>query len=196
MTTIEIYSNIDELSDKIYELRAEGVKDSNMTVVAKNRFKATFLRYTKVPFRKADGTMWDKVAAKFLDENSEERVLGQLNLTGDDHQKFKTAVDNGDILLLVRSEEEKTKQSEEAAGQLVTQEDALRASDSDADLPVKAGETKDEAANKKAAKKKHDSYMNAAEIIHEDGNKRTVEMNGKSFTIVNMNHELKDTEEK
>ena len=42
MTTIEIYSNTDALSDKIYELRAEGVKDSNMTVVAKDRLKQHF----------------------------------------------------------------------------------------------------------------------------------------------------------
>src|SRR5699024_6779514 len=127
MTTIEIYSNTNELSDKIYSLRAEGVKDNNMTVVAKDRFDAAFLRYTRVPFKKADGTMWDKVAAKFLDENSKERVAEQLNLTGEAHSKFRNAVDNGDILLLVRTEEEKTKQEEAAAGDLETQSEAMKA---------------------------------------------------------------------
>lgn len=192
MTTIEIYSNANELSDKIYGLRAEGVKDSNMTVVAKDRFDAAFLRYTRVPFRKADGTMWDKIAAKFLDENSKERVAGQLNLTGEEHSKFRAAVDSGKILLLVRSEEEKVKQDEAAARNLQTQDETMKTAEVQPDHPLQIEH--DEAAPKAKAKKKHNSYMDAAQIIHEDGNRRTVEHEGKSFTIVNMKEELTDTE--
>src|SRR5699024_11549197 len=110
-----------------YSLCAEGVNDNNMSVVDKDRIDATFLRYTRVPFKKADGTMWDKVAAKFLDENSKERVAEQLNLTGEDHTKFRNAVDNGEILLLVRTEEEKAKQEEAAAGDIETQSEAMKA---------------------------------------------------------------------
>lgn len=196
MTTIEIYSNTDALSDKIYELRAEGVKDSNMTVVAKDRFKATFLRYTRVPFKKADGTMWDKVAAKFLDENSKARVANQLNLTGEDYSKYRDAVDNGDILLLVRTEEDKIKQTEDNAGELITQDDVLKAQETHTDQPMQLEDSNHprQSENSKSAKRKHDSYMDAAQIIHEDGNRRTVELEGKSFTIVNMKEELTDTE--
>ncbi|CAD2071031.1 hypothetical protein GCM10007275_16250 [Jeotgalicoccus coquinae] len=190
MTTIEIFSNADELSDKIYGLRAEGVKDSNMTVVAKDRFDATFLRYTRVPFRKADGTMWDKVAAKFLDEDSKERVAQQLNLTGEDHSKFREAIDSGRILLLVRSEEDKVKQDEEAAGHPKTQDETMRAAEVQRDQPLQIEH--DETASKAKAKKKHDSYMDAAQIIHEDGSRRVVQHEGKSFTIVNMKEELTD----
>lgn len=43
MTTIKKYSNINDLSDKIYQLRADGVKDTDMMVVSKDRFQATFL---------------------------------------------------------------------------------------------------------------------------------------------------------
>ncbi|HBV22849.1 MAG TPA: hypothetical protein DEB42_03545 [Jeotgalicoccus sp.] len=193
MTTIEIYSNTSELSDKIYELRAKGVKDSNMTVVAKDRFKATFLRYTRVPFKKADGTMWDKVAAKFLDENREERVASQLNLTGEDHATFREAIDSGKILLLVRSEEEKVKQDETAAGEPATQNQALKAYGMQSEQPLQI--EKDTEETKTKAKKKHDSYMDAAEIIHEDGSRRTVELEGKSFTIVNMKEELSETDD-
>lgn len=193
MTTIEIYSNTSELSDKIYELRAEGVKDSNMTVVAKDRFKATFLRYTRVPFKKADGTMWDKVAAKFLGENREERVAEQLNLTGKDHAGFRAAIDSGKILLLVRSEEEKVKQDEERADNPSTQEEALKLYGLQSEQPLQIEKDPEETTAK--AKKKHDSYMDAAEIIHQDGNRRTVELEGKSFTIVNMKEELSDTDD-
>lgn len=193
MTTIEIYSNTSELSDKIYELRAEGVKDSNMTVVAKDRFKATFLRYTRVPFKKADGTMWDRVAAKFLDENREERVASQLNLTGEDHATFREAIDSGKILLLVRSEEEKVKQDEAAAGEPATQNQALKAYGMQSEQPLQI--EKDTEETKTKAKKKHDSYMDAAEIIREDGSRRTVELEGKSFTIVNMKEELSETDD-
>lgn len=193
MTTIEIYSNTSELSDKIYELRAEGVKDSNMTVVAKDRFKATFLRYTRVPFKKADGTMWDKVAAKFLDENSKERVAAQLNLTGEDHAKFREAIDSGDILLIVRTEAEKVQQDEDAAGEPTTQEEVLKAQGLHSEQPLQIKTDLKETTAK--SQKKHDSYMDSAEIIHQDGNRRTVELEGKSFTIVNMKEEQSDTDE-
>ena len=193
MTTIEIYSNTNELSDKIYSLRAEGVKDNNMTVVAKDRFDAAFLRYTRVPFKKADGTMWDKVAAKFLDENSKERVAEQLNLTEEDHSKFRNAVDNGDILLLVRTEEEKTKQEEAAAGDLETQSEAMKSYGLQSEQPLQIEKTPEETKDK--AKKKHDSYTDAAQIIREDGSRRTVELEGKSFTIVNLKEELIETED-
>lgn len=197
MTTIEIYSNTSELSDKIYTLRAEGVKDSNMTVVAKERFTAAFLRYTQVPFKKADGTMWDKAAAKFLDENSEERVASQLNLTDGDHAKFREAVDSGKILLLVRSEEEKVKQDEDAADNPETQEQAIKAYglQSEQPLQVEKAPDSDSQDTRTQVKKKHDSSMNTAKIIHEDGNKRTVELEGRSFTIVNMKEELSETDE-
>ncbi|QQD84517.1 general stress protein [Jeotgalicoccus sp. ATCC 8456] len=115
MTTIEKFSNIDDLSDKIYELRADGVKDKDMITVAKDRFKATVLRYTNVGFKKADGNMWDKVAAKFLDENSTDRVFDQLDLSSDELNTFKAAVDNGQILLLVRESAVKETKKEKAA---------------------------------------------------------------------------------
>lgn len=182
MTTIEIYSDIDTLSDKIYELRADGVKDENMTVVAKDRLDANVLRYTRVPFRKATGTMWDKIAAKFLDENSEQRVTEQLNLTGEDNAEYRKAIDEGQIILLVRSKNEVVDAVEETSGSFETQDQVLEASGSKTEVPVKAT----------TRKKKHGSYMDAAEIIHEDGNKRIVSTGDHTFTIVNMKHELNE----
>ena len=104
MTTIKKYSNINDLSDKIYQLRADGVKDTDMMVVSKDRFQATFFRYTNVGFKKANGNMWDTVAAKFLDEIREERVLNQLKDVDLNQQDFKDSIDNGEILLIVRDE--------------------------------------------------------------------------------------------
>ena len=80
--------------------------------------------------------MWDKVAAKFLDENSKARVANQLNLTGEDYSKYRDAVDNGDILLLVRTEEDKIKQTEDNAGELITQDDVLKAQETHTDQPM------------------------------------------------------------
>lgn len=186
MTTIEIYSDIDTLSDKIYELRADGVKDHNMTVVAKDRLDSNALRYTRVPFRKATGTMWDKVAAKFLDEDSKQRVVKQLNLTGRDNAEYRRALDDGQIILLVRSKEDETDALEESEGPLETQDEALELSSSHTEVAVKATPLK--------PKKKHANYMDRAEIIHEDGNKRIVSTGNHKFTIVNMKHELTEEE--
>lgn len=182
MTTIEVYSDIDTLSDKIYELRADGVTDDNMTVVAKDRLDANVLRYTRVPFRKATGTMWDKVAAKFLDEDSKQRVAEQLNLTGGENAEYRRALDDGQIILLIRSKEDEADALQESEGSLETQDQTSEASGSHTEVAVKA--------TTPTPKKKHANYMARAEIIHEDGNQRIVSTGNHKFTIVNMKHEL------
>lgn len=180
MTTIEIYSNIDALSDKIYELRADGVKDKNMIVVAKKRLDATFLRYTSVPFRKSNGTMWDRIAAKFLNEDSGARVVQRLKLTGEDHAPYREAIDNGSIILLVRSGEDEVEAIEDEQGELKTQDQALKA----------YGLQSEKTLQHEMPKKKHDAGSEKTEIIHEEGNKRIVSDGDNAFTIVNMKHEL------
>src|SRR5699024_4197229 len=104
MTTIKKYSNINDLSDKIYQLGEEDVKDTDMMVVSKDRLQATFFRYKNVGFKKANGNMWDTVAAKFSDENREERVLNQSKDVDLNQQDYKDSIDNGEILLNVRDE--------------------------------------------------------------------------------------------
>lgn len=188
MTKIEIYSNSNALSDRIYELRADGVKDKNMTVVANNRIDATFLRYTRIPFKKADGTMWDKIAAKFLDEDSERRVTERLKLTGQDNASYRKAIDDGEIILLVRSlddEIEEIKEEEGSPDTPDTQDQVLQT----------YGLQSEKSLQHEEPKKKRDNRMDKAEIIHEDGDKRTVSLDGKLFTIVNMKHELKEKNE-
>lgn len=235
MTTIEKFSNIDELSDKIYALRADGVKDKDMITVAKDRFKATVLRYTNVGFKKADGNMWDKVAAKFLDENSTERVFGQLDLSSDELNTFKSAVDHGDILLLVREPEVKETKEEKGyvprqnedhlkkakAKQEAEAEEKKQAASVEDAGGVDAGSKDNEQQNegrkdnnnsgaidvssyqnklepmtsekdikrnsqKAAAKEKHDNFMDAAEIIQEDGSRRTVSINDLEHTVIDL----------
>lgn len=223
MTNIEKFSNIDDLSDKIYELRADGVKDKDMITVAKDRFKATVLRYTNVGFKKADGNMWDKVAAKFLEENSTERVFGQLDLSSDELNTFKSAVDNGQILLLVRepavkeTKEEKTavprqnedhlrKAEEKKAAKeqtQVTQETDTNQKEKNSDqssgtIDVSAYQNKLDPmtsekdikrnSQKAEAKEKHDNLMDAAEIVQEDGSRRTVSISDVEHTVVDLDN--------
>lgn len=180
MTTIEIYSNIDALNDKIYELRADGIKDKNMIVVAKDRLNATFLRYTRVPFKKSNGTMWDKIAAKFLEEDSGDRVVQRLKLTGEDYAPYREAIDSGNIILLVRSGEDEVIEDEQ--GELKTQDQVLKAFDLQSEKTLQH----------ETSKKKHDTDIEKTKIIHEEGNKRTVSDGDNAFTIVNMKHELSE----
>lgn len=221
MTTIEKFSNIDDLSDKIYELRADGVKDKDMITVAKNRFKATVLRYTNVGFKKADGNMWDKVAAKFLDENSTERVFGQLDLSSDELNTFKTAVDNGQILLLVREpavketkeekatiprqnedhlrkaeEKKETREQNQSARETETnQKESSNQSSGKIDVsayqnkldPMTSEKDIKRNSQKAEAKEKHDNFMDAAEIIQEDGSRRTVSISDVEHTVIDLN---------
>lgn len=199
MTTIKKYSNINDLSDKIYQLRADGVKDTDMMVVSKDRFQATFFRYTNVGFKKANGNMWDTVAAKFLDENREERVLNQLKGVDLNQQDFKDSIDNGEILLIVRDEKnqnvDKTNEREDKKvlpyNSTVDVSNAKEDDTNQSEVTNKHGITDAKKVNQQKAhaeaKKKHDSYMDAAEIVEEDGSRRTVSLDDNTFTIIDMN---------
>ncbi|MCD2137811.1 DUF2382 domain-containing protein [Salinicoccus halitifaciens] len=101
MSKIEKFKSEQELVGRIEQLRAEGVRDDEITVFSKDSLENTSLNYTDVNFKDAEGSAWDKFAAFFTSEEPEERVMKDLNLSESEQQEYINAMQAGDILLYV-----------------------------------------------------------------------------------------------
>ncbi|SOC43560.1 DUF2382 domain-containing protein [Salinicoccus kekensis] len=101
MSKIEKFKSEQELVGRIEQLRAEGVRDDEITVFSQDSLENTSLNYTDVNFKDAEGSAWDKFAAFFTSEEPEERVMKDLNLSESEQQEYINAMQAGDILLYV-----------------------------------------------------------------------------------------------
>lgn len=101
MSKIEKFKSEQELVGRIEQLRAEGVRDDEITVFSQDSLENTSLNYTDVNFKDAEGSAWDKFAAFFTSEEPEERVMKNLNLSESEQQEYINAMQAGDILLYV-----------------------------------------------------------------------------------------------
>ncbi len=101
MSKLEKFKSEQELVGKIEQLRAEGVRDEEITVFSKDSLENTSLNYTDVNFKNAEGSAWDKFASFFTAEEPEERVMKDLNLSESEQQEYMSAMQAGDILLHV-----------------------------------------------------------------------------------------------
>lgn len=103
MSKFEVFDDEQQLSRRIDQLRIDDIKDEDITVVSNDRLdNHSIIYYTSVNFKKSHGTLWDRFASKFGDEDSSGRVIDQLNLTGADKAKYDKALDDGSILLFVK----------------------------------------------------------------------------------------------
>lgn len=101
MNKLEVFNDEIQVLRHIDQLRIKDVKDEDITVVYKDGFRRHTLRYPHVNFKKANGTLWDRLVAKVGDQNSEARVFNELNLTEEEVNKYQDTVDNGAFLLFV-----------------------------------------------------------------------------------------------
>ncbi|CAM4324800.1 DUF2382 domain-containing protein [Lacicoccus alkaliphilus] len=101
MSKMEKFKSEQELVGRIEQLRADGVRDDEITVFSKDSLENTSLNYTDVNFKDAEGSAWDKFAAFFTSEEPEERVMKDMNLSESEQQEYINAMQAGDILLYV-----------------------------------------------------------------------------------------------
>lgn len=101
MSKMEKFKSEQELVGRIEQLRADGVRDDEITVFSKDSLENTSLNYTEVNFKDAEGSAWDKFAAFFTSEEPEERVMKDMNLSESEQQEYINAMQAGDILLYV-----------------------------------------------------------------------------------------------
>ncbi|SDK75955.1 general stress protein [Lacicoccus qingdaonensis] len=103
MSKFEVFDDEQQLSRRIDQLRLDDIKDEDITVVANDRpDKHSIIYYTSVNFIISHGTLWDRFASKFGDEDTSDRVMDKLDLSGADKAKYDKALDDGSILLFVK----------------------------------------------------------------------------------------------
>lgn len=103
MSQFEVFNDEEQLFRRIDQLRIDDVKDEDITVVSDDRLdNHSIIYYTSVNFKKSQGTLWDRFASKFGDDDAGTRVTEQLNLSGVDKVKYDKALDEGSILLFVK----------------------------------------------------------------------------------------------
>lgn len=101
MRKIETFATQEELLRRIEQLKAEGVVENAMTVVADKDMEGDALDYTEVNFKAAEGSAWDKIASWFTEDEPEDRVISDLELNAEEEATYKSALDRGDFLLYV-----------------------------------------------------------------------------------------------
>lgn len=101
MKKFEVVNEETSVLRLIDKLRIEDVKDNSITVVYKEGFKHSTLRYAEVNFKKSSGNLWDRFVAKVGDSAAEKRVFNALDLSQDEREKYQSLVDNGAFLVFV-----------------------------------------------------------------------------------------------
>lgn len=113
MSKIEKFKSEQELVGRIEQLRADGVRDEDISVFSRDSLENTSLNYTDVNFKNAEGSAWDKFAAFFTSEEPEERVMKDLNLSESEREEYVSAMQDGDILLYVSESTPSTSEGSE-----------------------------------------------------------------------------------
>lgn len=105
MRKIESYGSPEQVKERILQLREEGVSEDAITVVAKEGLHDTAFNDYDVNFKKAEGSAWDKFVSFFTGEDSEDRVVEDLDLSKDEEAQYKRELEDGGILLYVNDYE-------------------------------------------------------------------------------------------
>ncbi|WP_462421331.1 YsnF/AvaK domain-containing protein [Salinicoccus sp. Marseille-QA3877] len=103
MRKIETFVTEEELLRRIEQLKAEGVEENAMTVVADKDLAGDALNYTEVNFKAAEGSAWDKIASWFTEDEPEDRVMSDLELSAEEEAEYKSALDRGEFLLYINN---------------------------------------------------------------------------------------------
>lgn len=104
MRNIETFESEEKLLGRIEQLKTDGIKEESITVVSGDSLEKSSFDYTNINIKSAEGTAWDKIVSFFSSEDSEERVMAGMDLSDEEEQKFKNALDNGKILLYVNGD--------------------------------------------------------------------------------------------
>lgn len=104
MRKIESYTSEQEMLGRIEQLKSEGINEDQITVVSREEIEGSSLNYTDVNYKTSEGSAWDKIVSWFSAEEPEDRVMTNMNLSSQEEDEYKQALDSGKILLYVNDE--------------------------------------------------------------------------------------------
>src|SRR5690625_5021566 len=100
MSRFEKFAAERDVIKRIEQLRADGFQDDEITVISRHKLEYAYLKYRDVNFKDAEGTTWDKFMSMFSNDDPEDKVLGDFDITDSEREHFKEALGRGEILLL------------------------------------------------------------------------------------------------
>lgn len=100
MSHFEKFAAERDVIKRIEQLRADGFRDDEITVISRHKLEYAYLKYRDVNFKDAEGTTWDRFISMFSNDDPEDKVLGDFDITDSEREHFKEALGRGEILLL------------------------------------------------------------------------------------------------
>ncbi len=100
MSRFEKFAAERDVIERIEQLRADGFRDDEITVISNRKLEYAYLKYRDVNFKAAEGNTWDKFVSMFSNDDPKDRVLGEFDITDSERAHFKDALDRDEILLL------------------------------------------------------------------------------------------------
>ncbi|WAW15675.1 DUF2382 domain-containing protein [Peptostreptococcus equinus] len=106
MKNFETYRTEAELLRRVDQLKAMGVKGSDIEVISKNKVNGTNrLAYGDIDAKTSEASLGDKIAAFFSGEDAQVKALDKYNFSPDTRNQAMTAVNNGYYLLHLKSKD-------------------------------------------------------------------------------------------
>lgn len=100
MSRFEKFAAERDVMERIEQLRTDGFKDEEITVISKQKLEYAYLKFRDVNFKNSEGTTWDKFVSMFSDDDPVDKVLREFDITDSEREHFKDALERKEILLL------------------------------------------------------------------------------------------------
>ncbi|GAB3058996.1 YsnF/AvaK domain-containing protein [Salinicoccus sesuvii] len=106
MRKMETFIDEREVRDRVDQLKAQGVSESSITIVANRDLDmgGAFGDYSDVNIKSSEGSPWDKVVSFFTGEDTRNQPVNDSNMTPGEEEEFRQALNENKIVLYVNGE--------------------------------------------------------------------------------------------
>lgn len=99
MRKFERLNSEQEVLNHLEDLVSQGVNENDVKVVSKYRIEEVSARFPDVDFKDSEGGIMDKIAALFSDEEPEDKMLNSMELTHEEREECRQAIDQGQFIV-------------------------------------------------------------------------------------------------
>ncbi|MCG1010741.1 YsnF/AvaK domain-containing protein [Salinicoccus sp. ID82-1] len=106
MRKMETFIDEREVTDRIDQLKSQGVDENDMTLIANRDLNVggAFGAYSDVNIKSSEGSPWDKVVSFFTGEDTQDQRVNDARLTAEEEESFRQALNENKIVLYVDDE--------------------------------------------------------------------------------------------
>ncbi|MFC3899954.1 general stress protein [Aliicoccus persicus] len=99
MNKFERFSSEQQVLKHLEDILGHGVNEEDVTIVSKSRLVELSSRYPNVTYKDSEGGIMEKISSLFTDELPEDKVLNSLDLTEEERETCRQAIDQEDIIV-------------------------------------------------------------------------------------------------